>query len=86
MPPAFPFEYFILPVIIIFFILYYPRSKPMKIKILYTMAFSSAITLVEYFVERYTLLIQYLSWRWYWTWISLTILFYIVMSVYQLVF
>ncbi len=80
---SFSFEYFILPVIVIFFILHYPQNKPIKIKILYYMTFSSAITLVEYFVERYTLLIQYHTWKWYWTWISLTILFHIILSIYR---
>ncbi len=80
---SFSFEYFVLPMILIFFVLYYPNHKPLKRKILYYIAFSSTLTIVEYLVEKYTFLIKYHSWDWYWSWISVTILFYIVMSIYK---
>jgi hypothetical protein len=80
---SFLFEYFILPIIAIFFILKYPNKKQLKIKILYYLMFSSVISLIEYFVEKYTLLIKYNSWNWYWTLISVTILFYIIMCIYK---
>ncbi len=80
---SFSFEYFILPVIIIFFIIHYPDNKPLKAKILYYISFSSSITIVEYFIEKHTLIIKYHSWNWYWTWITITALFYIVMSLYK---
>ncbi|MDF2988594.1 MAG: hypothetical protein K0R50_4104 [Eubacterium sp.] len=80
---SFSFEYFILPIITIFFILNYPYSKPLKARILYYFIFSSAFTLLEYFLERYTLVIKYNSWRWYWTWISMSLVFYFEMIIYK---
>lgn len=80
---SFSFEYFTLPIIIIFLILHYPGHKPIKTRLFYIFTFSSGLTIIEYFVEKYTLIIAYHSWKWYWTWLSVTILFYIVMRVYR---
>jgi len=80
---SFSYEYFILPVISIHFILHYPSNKPYKSRILYYFTFSTALTLIEFFIEKYTLIIQYHSWRWYWTWISLSLVFYIVTVIYK---
>lgn len=80
---SFLFEYFLLPIIAVFFVLYYPFSKPLKIKILYYAAIISSFTLIEYFVEKYTLIIKYNTWKWYWTFISETLVFYMVMVIYK---
>lgn len=80
---SFSFEYFSLPVITIFLVLYYPQHKPLPKKLFYVGAFSSTLTIIEYFIEKYTLIINYHSWKWYWSWISVTILFYLVMSIYR---
>ncbi len=80
---SFLFEYFVLPIITIFFILNYPYSKPFKLRVLYYFLYSSAFTLIEYFLERYTWVIKYHSWRWYWTWISMSLVFYFEMIIYK---
>lgn len=80
---SFSFEFFILPIITVFFVLHYPYHKPFKSKVLYYILFSSAFTLIEHYLERYTLIIKYHSWRWYWTWISLSLLFYTVKVIYK---
>jgi hypothetical protein len=80
---SFSFEYFTLPVITIFVVLYYPRHKPVRIRLFYIGAISSVLTTTEYFVEKYTLILHYHTWRWYWTWISVTLLFYLVMYIYR---
>jgi hypothetical protein len=80
---SFLFEYFMLPIIIIFFVLHYPFNKPLKFRILYYVSFSSSFTLIEYFLEKYTMVIKYHSWKWYWTWISLLLVFYVVMVIYK---
>ncbi len=80
---SFSFEYFILPIITIFFVLHYPYNKPFKSRVLYYIIFSSAFTLIEHYLERYTLIIKYHSWKWYWTWISMSLLFYVVMAIYK---
>lgn len=80
---SFIFEYFLLPTITIFFILHYPSNKPLRLRILYYVTFSSSFTLIEYFLEKYTMVIKYHSWKWYWTWISMSLVFYIVMVIYK---
>jgi uncharacterized membrane protein len=80
---SFTFEFIILPIMTIHFVLHYPFDKPFKSRILYYFTFISVFTLIEYLLEKYTLVIQYHSWRWYWTWISMSLLFYIVMVIYR---
>lgn len=80
---SFLFEFFMMPIITIFFILHYPYKKQLLQKVAYYFAFSSSFTLLEYILERYTMVIKYHSWRWYWTWISISIVFYIVMVIYK---
>jgi len=80
---SFSFEYFTLPVIAIFVVLYYPEHKPLKNRLFYVCSFSSVLTIIEFFVEKYTLIIDYRSWEWYWTWISVTLLFYLVLNIYR---
>lgn len=80
---SFSFEYFVLPVITIYFVLNYPHNKPFKSRLLYYAIFSSAFTLIEYFLERYTLIIKYHTWRWYWTLVSMSLVFYIVKVIYK---
>ncbi|MCX8128890.1 MAG: hypothetical protein N3I35_02175 [Clostridia bacterium] len=80
---SFMFEYFVLPVLTIFFILYFPYNKALRTRIAYYIAFSTAFTAVELLLEKYTLIIEYHSWKWYWTWISMSLLFYAVKTIYK---
>ncbi|MBB6214213.1 hypothetical protein HNQ80_000282 [Anaerosolibacter carboniphilus] len=80
---SFLFEYFVLPLLTIFFILHYPNEKPIKLKLLYFATFSSIFTLMEYILEKHTMVIDYHSWKWYWTWASMSLIFYIVMVIYR---
>lgn len=80
---SFLFEFFILPVITIFFILNYPKDKPLKTRALYAVSFVSIFTFAESILEKYTLIIHYYSWQWYCTWISMALLFYVVMTIYK---
>ncbi|HEY9060238.1 MAG TPA: CBO0543 family protein [Pseudobacteroides sp.] len=80
---SFSFEYFILPLLTVFFVLYYPDNKKLIRKIIHFATFSSALTLIEVLVEKFTLLITYHSWTWYWTWLSVPALFYLVMCIYR---
>jgi hypothetical protein len=80
---SFLFEYFVLPIISIFFVLHYPYNKPLKSKILYFIAFSSTFTLIEIILEKYTMVIKYHTWKWYWTWINISLVFYMVMVIYK---
>lgn len=72
---SFIFEYLILPVVCIFFNAYYPSSSTRKIQIAYYLAFSSTLTLLESLLEKYTMLIKYTGWKWYFSLISMCIVF-----------
>ncbi|KUO74449.1 MAG: hypothetical protein APF81_14560 [Desulfosporosinus sp. BRH_c37] len=80
---SFVFEFLMLPIIAIFFILNYPNHKKFIVRILYFAAIISAFTLIEFFIERYTMIIKYHAWKWYWTWISMSLVIYIVMIIYK---
>lgn len=80
---SFLFEYFLMPVLAIFFILHYPSGKPVYIRILYFASIISGFTLIEVIVEKYTMIIEYHAWTWYWTWISMSLVFYVVTTIYK---
>lgn len=67
---SFLFEFLVFPVISIFFCLYYPLISNAWRKFLYTSAFCTGITMLEVIFEKYTLLITYIKWEWYFTWFS----------------
>lgn len=77
------FEFLMLPLIVVFFILYYPTHNQFKTRILYSCAIISLFTLIEFFIEKYTMIITYHSWKWYWTWISMSLVIYVVMVIYK---
>lgn len=68
---SFSFEYFFYPVLCAVFNLHYPENKNKLIKFLYYLLNIGFITLVEFFAERYTNLIKYIKWKWYWSFITL---------------
>ncbi|WP_442919983.1 CBO0543 family protein [Metabacillus sp. B2-18] len=68
---SFLFEFLIFPIISIFFCLYYPDTRSLWIKFLYSSAYCTGITIPETIFERYTQLINYLKWDWYFTWLSI---------------
>lgn len=80
---SFLFEYLLFPVMTINFILRYPSGKSFKLRILYYVSIVSTFTFVEYIVEKYTLIIKYHEWRWYWTLITVALVMYIVMVIYK---
>lgn len=67
---SFLYEFFQYPVITIFFCIYYPKSKSKLKKFLYVSLFSTGLTVPEIFIEKYTNLITYVNWKWYYTWLS----------------
>jgi hypothetical protein len=80
---SFTFEYFIMPIMCIFFNLYFPDTKSTPLKILYYIECLLPFTLIELIVERYTLILKYTHWHGYLTFISMLIVFYIVRMVYK---
>jgi hypothetical protein len=80
---SFTFEYIVLPLICIFFNLYFPENKGLYKKTKYYITFLTIFTLIEYTVEKYTLIIKYVHWEWYTTFITMGMLIYFVRSVYK---
>ncbi|MCT2537293.1 hypothetical protein NC661_14800 [Aquibacillus koreensis] len=73
---SFSFEYFIYPTFCAIFNLYYPENKDRFIKFLYYIFHAGILTIGEVFVERYTNLIKYVKWKWYWSFITMGITYY----------
>jgi hypothetical protein len=74
---SFTFEYFVYPALCILFNLYYPQKKSKKVKFLYHFAYTSSITVLEIIALKYTKLIKYKNWKWYWTFFTLWITYYL---------
>jgi hypothetical protein len=72
---SFTFEFFVYPAICTFYNVYYPATQSYFQEFLYTALFCSPITLLEVVLEKYTDLIHYNQWTWYWTWITLYLTF-----------
>lgn len=79
---SFSFEYFIYPSLCVFFNLYYPVNKSLFKQFSHYFIYCSAITILEVALEKYTDLISYIHWTWYWTWLSLFITFYLSRKFY----
>ncbi|WP_396897503.1 CBO0543 family protein [Niallia endozanthoxylica] len=74
---SFTFEYFIFPSFCVLFNLYYPEKRSSILKILYYCVYSAFITSFELFAVRFTNLISYKNWKWYWTFSTLCLTFYL---------
>jgi hypothetical protein len=71
------YEYLLLPVISIYFYQTTYHSKYLGV-VLQSVLYTSALTIVEVFFERYTYLIEYHTWTWMHTFISI---FFLLISV-----
>ncbi|WP_062047399.1 CBO0543 family protein [Bacillus sp. JCM 19034] len=80
---SFTFEYFVFPSICVFFNLYYPTKRKFPIRFLYYWLYSGILTGIEVLFEKFTSLIQYRKWRWYHSFISFGITFYLSRVYYQ---
>jgi hypothetical protein len=72
---SFTYEYFVYPLICGIFNVFYPNDRSKLYKFGYYFAYCTVLTIPEIFIEKYTNLIVYLQWSWYWTWITLFITF-----------
>ncbi|UJF33513.1 CBO0543 family protein [Paenibacillus hexagrammi] len=72
---SFTFEYFAYPCICAVFNSRYPEGRSIPYKLVYFAAYTSAMTLIEWMIERNSTFIEYIHWSWYWTWLSLFITF-----------
>lgn len=67
---SFIFEYLVLPIMCIHFYIHYPKLSSKVIKCLYYFGITLLFTGIEYFVEKYTDILNYKGWQLYWTFIS----------------
>lgn len=80
---SFSFEYFFFPGFCAIFNLHYPEDKGKVYKVLYYIFFSGIITGVEVLAEKYTDLIRYIKWKWYWSFLSIGGTFYLSHLFYR---
>jgi hypothetical protein len=74
---SFIFEYLVLPIIAIHFNARYPERSSIFVKIMYYVGITLCFTVIEYFVERYTLILTYTGWQLYWTFVSVGFIFWL---------
>ncbi|WEG14531.1 hypothetical protein PU629_09295 [Pullulanibacillus sp. KACC 23026] len=72
---SFSYEYFFYPIICSIFNVFYPNDHNKIIKFLYYCSFCTVLTVSEVIFEKYTKLITYVHWTWYFTWMSLFLTF-----------
>lgn len=79
---SFTYEFLVLPITTIFFILNYPNKKHWWFQGLYALTFCSVFTALEAVTVKYTRLIHYNKWSWYWTLLSLLAFYYFIYFIY----
>jgi hypothetical protein len=67
---SFVFEYLILPLVSVHLNSRFPHRATGLMKLGLYGGITSILTAVEYLLERYTEVIKYTGWEWYWTFIS----------------
>jgi hypothetical protein len=72
---SFLYEYMAFPAVCALFNAYYPEHRGMLFKILYYTAYTSVLTGIEIILEKYTDVIEYISWSARWTFVTLWITF-----------
>lgn len=80
---SFTFEYFVYPALCTLFNLHFPEKRHNVLKLLYYSLYSSIITSLEVLAVKYTNLIKYQKWAWYWSFISLWFTFYLSRLYYR---
>jgi hypothetical protein len=78
---SFIFEYLILPIIAIHFNVRFPERSTKIVKIIYYVGITLGFTVIEYFLEKYTLIITYTGWKLHWTFISICFIFWLSRKV-----
>ncbi len=78
---SFIYEFLAYPMVSAVFNAHYPVGRNRLTQIGYYVLYSSVLTIGEVVIERYTNLIVYIEWNWFWTWGSLLITFSITRAV-----
>jgi len=74
---SFTFEYFVYPAVCSLFNLYYPEKSNNVVKLIYYFIHTSIITFFEIFAVKYTNIIKYNNWKWYWSFITIWLTYYV---------
>ncbi|MEI7026388.1 CBO0543 family protein [Paenibacillus sp. y28] len=61
---SFTYEFMALPTVSALYNLHYPARKPVWLRVSYLAAYTSALTIGELLIKRYTQLIVYVHWSW----------------------
>ncbi|MBS4174914.1 CBO0543 family protein [Bacillus sp. FJAT-49736] len=70
---SFTFEFLAFPVISILFNIHYPVQKGFWMKMIYIIFYSTILVIMEILILHFTDLIKYTHWKWYLSWISITL-------------
>lgn len=79
---SFTFEYFVFPAICVLFNLHFPDNKGWLKKFNHYFIYIFIMTSIEVTLEKYTMIIEYNEWKWYWSAIGLFVTFYISRKYY----
>lgn len=80
---SFTFEYFVYPGLCVLFNLYFPEKKNRFYKLLYYFLHTSIITGFEIYAVKYTNIIKYKNWKWYWSFLTLWFSYYVCRMYYK---
>jgi hypothetical protein len=80
---SFTFEYLVFPALCVLFNLYYPEKRNKLIKFLYYFVHSGIITGLEIVGLKYTDLIHYKKWKWYWTYITIWFTYFLSRTYFK---
>jgi hypothetical protein len=75
-------EYFFYPTFCAFYIIFEPKGNYL-FRLIYLSFWITVVTMIDLLVERYTNLIEYVHYSWYWTWMNFFILFALTNILYQ---
>ncbi|MBP2239905.1 hypothetical protein J2Z40_000458 [Cytobacillus eiseniae] len=74
---SFTFEYFVYPALCSLFNLHYPEKRNYYIKTLYYAIHTSIIIVFEIYAVKYTKLIKYKKWSWYWSFSTIWLTYFV---------
>jgi len=77
------FEFFLFPITAILFNLYYPSSRRVTPKLFYYLLIAAFFTCIEFILERFTKLVDYHKWQWYWSYFSVMLILYLSHKYYK---
>jgi hypothetical protein len=80
---SFTFEHLVFPAITVLFNMYYPKNRVPIVQALYYIFYCAIITSLETIAVKFTRLITYKNWHWYWSFTTMGFSFYISRSFYK---